>query len=121
MTTHVDIDLSTLPHVKLSPPFSLLALDLNEATAPSRIPSFLEQKQTFACDVTESGHVTAVVYWFELELGAGVQVCTLDPGCHWRQAAVMQKKPIDVHSGDTVRIHATLKNSCIDVTLRKSQ
>ncbi|XP_074651053.1 protein arginine N-methyltransferase 9-like [Tubulanus polymorphus] len=119
MTTHVDIDLFTLPHVRLSQPFKLFDLMLNEPSVSGCIPSFLEQRQVFNVETSECGHVTAVLYWFEFELADKVNISTLDKNSHWKLAAVMQKNDLDVSSGQTLTVKAVLKNSCIDIKVEK--
>lgn len=116
MTTHLDIELSTLEYRKLSEPFELFAFNFNDAPR-NKVPPYLNLQKNFKVRAVESGQVTAVVYWFDLELSPNVRVCTLNRNMHWNQAAVMQKVQVTVSCGSEVVIKAACKNSCIGVTV----
>lgn len=117
MMTHVDIDLSSLKYKRLSDPFEMFSLDFNEPS-DGEIPSFLEQTSQQRITACDFGQVTAVVYWFELDLTENVRLCTLEPTRHWRQAAVMQRCHLDVSTGTELLITAACKNSYVDVTVK---
>ncbi|XP_060082618.1 protein arginine N-methyltransferase 9-like [Ylistrum balloti] len=119
MTKHVDIDLSTLSHVRLSDPFVLMQFDLNERLSSDEPPSFLEQTQEVKVTMTDVGHLTAVVYWFEFEMAEGLRFTTLDGTSHWKQAAVMLKSSTEFTMGQTVDLNVCLKNSCISIKIDK--
>ena len=116
MSTHVDIDLSTLEYNKLSDPFELFTFNLNEEPNGS-LPSYLDQSLTLSTTAIDAGHVTTVVYWFDLWLTPKVLVRTVDTKLHWRQAAVMQKNRIGVSTGTPLVIQARCKSSCIDISV----
>jgi len=117
MTTHVDIDLSTLQHTRLSDPFTLITFDLNECLNEDQPLCFLEQMLKVKVTSVDAGTLTAVVYWFEFELSAGLRLSTLDTNSHWKQAAVMIKSHTDLVQGQDINFNITLKNSCISVKL----
>ncbi|XP_064637627.1 protein arginine N-methyltransferase 9-like isoform X2 [Lineus longissimus] len=116
MTTHVDIDLLTLPHTRLTAPFKLLTLNLNEKSTRN-VPSFLEQENLHKVEVIKDGRATAVLYWFDFTLIDNIKLCTLDTDSHWKQAAVMVKTTKVLKTGDKLSVRVILKNSCIDIKL----
>jgi hypothetical protein len=118
MTTHVDIDLLTLPYTRLTAPFKLLTLNLNEKTTRS-VPSFLEQENLQKVDVIKEGRATAVLYWFDFTIIDSIKLCTLDTDSHWKQAAVMIKSEKILSSSDKLSVRVILKNSCIDIRLEQ--
>ena len=116
MTTHVDIELHKLTYKKLSDTFELLEFDFRE-TSDDRVASFLSQERSLEVTATDSGVVTAIIYWFDLTLTSDVRVCTLDPKLHWHQAAVVLRSPLVVSCGEQIEISAACKNSCIRVVV----
>ena len=118
MTTHMDINLSTLDYKKLSQPFELLSLDLNQPLdTTDDLQDFLQRSHEFCITCTEAGRVHATVYWFDLMLIEGVRLCTLSPTMHWKQAAVMRKEEMVVSTGSRVEVKASIRNSCIGLSL----
>lgn len=116
-TLHVDVDLTSLDHVRLTDPFQLFTIDLNEKLddGPS---SFLDMKRSVNVVATDTGHVTAVIYWFEFVLCDGITISTLESVLPWRQAAVMMKScDIDLVSGQQIKVTGTLKNSCLGISV----
>lgn len=116
-TLHVDVDLTSLDHVRLTDPFQLFTIDLNEKLddGPS---SFLDMKSSVNVVATDTGHVTAVIYWFEFVLCEGITISTLESVLPWRQAAVMMKScDIDLVSGQQIKVTGTLKNSCLGISV----
>lgn len=118
MTTHVDIDLLELPHRKITAPFELLTFNLNEELSDQKPPSFLKMTNNVKVVAMETGHVTAIVYWFEFELCRGVQFTTLDSVSHWKQAAIMMK-PMEqpVLAGQELMLNVSLENSCLNIKI----
>ncbi|XP_062610319.1 protein arginine N-methyltransferase 9-like [Saccostrea cucullata] len=115
--THLDVDLHHLDHVRLTAPFQLFQIDLNEKCI-DKPSSFLDLKTSVSVTASDTGHVTAVIYWFEFELCEGITLSTLDSVFPWNQAAVMMKAcDLDLVCGQQVKVHATLKNSCIGITI----
>lgn len=115
LTTHVDIELSKLSHKKLSEPFQLFTFNLNEDRKLTEPPSFIEQNEDLDVHIIDSGCLTAIIYWFELDLGNGIHVSTIDHQSHWKQAAVMIKTDHILHERQNLKLKTRLKNSCIDV------
>ena len=119
MTTHVDIELSTLSHRRLTLPFELFTLALNAPLpADGGAACFLSSERRVRVPTTAAGRVTAVVYWFQMRLHAmeGTTVSTLDSRTHWRQAAVLQGAPLVVRAEQTLVVDAVCRGSCIDIT-----
>ncbi len=113
MSTHVGIELSTLKYKKLSDPFELFTFNFNMAA--EGLPAYLDQATNQSIVATDAGHVTAVVYWFDLYLTPEKKLVTLDSSLHWRQAAVMQRSHVTVSTGTAVTVSAKCKNSCVDI------
>lgn len=114
MTTHVDIELCKLPYKKLSDTFELFTFDFTEAH-DDQVAAFLSQEHSLEVTAIDTGVVTAVVYWFDLTLTPDLNLCTLDPKLHWRQAAVVHRAPLGVSCGTQMEVSAACKNSCIRV------
>lgn len=119
MSTHVDIDFLELQHRKITAPFELLTFDLNEVLSDQKPPSFLKLTNSVTAVAIETGHVTAVVYWFDIELCPGIHYTTLDSVSHWKQAAVMLKaKEQPVLAGQELNFVVTLENSCLNIKMK---
>ncbi|KAJ8298405.1 hypothetical protein KUTeg_024936 [Tegillarca granosa] len=117
LSTHEDICFSTLCHTKLTEPFQLLSFDLNETLQDNKPPSFLEQAIEVKVKVIESGHVTAIIFWFEMEILPGYLVSTIDSCSHWKQAAVMIGPSPNLIPTQELTLGVTLQNSCIDIDI----
>ena len=114
MSTHVNIELNTLDYKKLSDPFEVFSYRFNSPLVDG-LPHYLDQTANQNVIATDTGQVTAVVYWFELYLTPSKKIVTLDANMHWRQAAVMQKNTLTVSTGSTVSVKAKCKSSCVDI------
>ena len=114
MSTHVDIELNRLDYKKLSNPFEVFSYRFNSPLVDG-LPHYLDQTANQNVIATDTGQVTAVVYWFELYLTPSKKIVTLDSSMHWRQAAVMQKNTLTVSTGSTVTVKARCKSSCVDI------
>lgn len=115
--THQDIHLSTLQHKKLSEPIMMWEIDFNEPLPKEELPSFLNIQTTINTKLISSGHLSAIIYWFELDYGQENIISTLDPNCSWSQAAVVLNDEISVHKDDVMTLFCTCKNSTIDIQL----
>ncbi len=114
MSTHVGIELNTLDYKKLSDPFEVFLFKFNSPPVDG-LPHYLDQTSNQVVIASDTGQVTAVVYWFELYLTPCKKIVTLDPSMHWRQAAVMQKNAVTVSTGSSLVIKAKCKSSCVDI------
>ncbi|XP_067126301.1 protein arginine N-methyltransferase 9-like isoform X2 [Centruroides vittatus] len=115
--THQDIHLSTLQYEKLSEPEMMWEIDFNEPLPKEELPSFLNIQTAVDVKLISSGHLSAIVYWFELDYGRGNIVSTLDPNCSWGQAAVVPNDEITVYKDNVITLYCTCKNSVVDVQL----
>ncbi|XP_023210613.1 protein arginine N-methyltransferase 9-like [Centruroides sculpturatus] len=115
--THQDIHLSTLQYEKLSEPEIMWEIDFNEPLPKEELPSFLNIQTAVDVKLISSGHLSAIVYWFELDYGRGNIVSTLDPNCSWGQAAVVLNDEITVYKDNVITLYCTCKNSVVDVQL----
>ncbi|XP_070552194.1 protein arginine N-methyltransferase 9-like isoform X2 [Ptychodera flava] len=118
-TTHLDVDMITLSHQRITDAFQLMELDFTSNSDVNALPLYLENKVTVRVPVLENSSITAIVFWFEVHLDKDHTICTLDRETHWRQAAVIMKNAVNVHKGETIEVKATLKDSCIDIRLLK--
>lgn len=129
MSTHIDIDFSTLPHKRLSDPVKLLELQFNqsrhfpEESSSSKaegVPAFLDAKREVQVSVKHTGSLTAVVFWFDLHLYDSLHVNTSDSGCHWKQAAIMMPNHVTLMTNQILTLFVSLKNSCIRISTSPS-
>ncbi|XP_061536011.1 protein arginine N-methyltransferase 9 [Phycodurus eques] len=109
---HVFLDFSTLACRHLSKPVQLFVLDLMDANA--NYDNREVQVQT-----TLSGRITAVPFWYDIHLDENIRVSTLAPNSHWKQAAVVLQRPLEVTAGEWVRLAVKLHNSSISIEVRR--
>ena len=119
LRNHINIDLGTLQHTKLTEAFQLFQLDFNQSNNSESLQCLQQVNQTIV-KVLESGTITALVYWFELQLLDNLKVSTLDPRTHWKQAGIIMKDEVCVETDQCVVATMTLQNSCLDVTVKSS-
>ncbi|XP_037114710.1 protein arginine N-methyltransferase 9 [Syngnathus acus] len=111
---HVFLDFSTLACRHLSEPTELFVLDLMDANANYEVREIQVQ-------VTSSGRITAVPFWYDIHLDEDTRVSTLAPNSHWKQAAVVLQRPHLVAAGERVRLTVRLRNSSISIEVRKDE
>jgi len=119
MKNHLNIDLTTLKYTKLTDVIELVSVDLSEITMETG-PEVVDLKVKRSIEAIVTGNVTALVYWFDLALGEGISVSTLDSRCHWKQASIMVKDKLKVNQGQTLTAKVILQNSCLDVEIEGS-
>jgi len=126
MINHIDIELSTLAHTPVTDIFEMFSFDLNgdqPSTDSNLIDLMLDpngssfKEHSFKATALETTTITALVYWFELNLVGGLLVSTVDNRCHWKQAAVMVPKAPSVRVGDFINVRALCSNSCFNVDI----
>ncbi|XP_043555380.1 protein arginine N-methyltransferase 9 isoform X2 [Chiloscyllium plagiosum] len=105
---HVFLHLSTLPHIRLSEPVELLMLDLMSLVTDELCSEIRVQ-------VHSSGRVTAVPFWYEIYLDTDVCLDTWNDTSHWKQAAFVLDNPIQVISGDELRLKIQYHKSSISM------
>ncbi|CAL1286593.1 unnamed protein product [Larinioides sclopetarius] len=112
---HQDIQYSSLLHKKITEPFKLCSIDLNN-TSETGIKSFFKDAfKTAEVEVATSGKVTAVIYWFAIKYHSSFTVNTSDPGGLWKQAASVLDEEVQVQKGDKLCLQYSLKNSCFQI------
>ncbi|ESO88508.1 hypothetical protein LOTGIDRAFT_71709, partial [Lottia gigantea] len=114
-TSHVEIDLHTLKHTKLSSAFLLFDFSLNLDQETNQPASFLEQTSSVSVNIIESGTFTAIVYWFEFVVLDELKISSLDYTSHWKQAAIMAKSEVNVNEGENLNLIFNLENSCVEL------
>ncbi|EDV24647.1 uncharacterized protein TRIADDRAFT_56661 [Trichoplax adhaerens] len=118
--THIDIDLANLPHERLSLPFKILTIDLNcEDTM-----KMLVQKSVVPVNMIKSGNLTAVVYWFVLDLDDTHKIST-GPNAYetsfWHQAGVVFKTETAVQCDQKIILSCSLSISTLDIIITKDE
>ncbi|XP_030047523.1 protein arginine N-methyltransferase 9 [Microcaecilia unicolor] len=108
---YVFLNLSTLPCVPLSKPVDLLRLDLmnpylNSCTAEVKV------------HVCKSGHVTAIPFWYHLHLDEDISLDTSSKSSHWKQAAVVLDKAIQVKAGDELVLNVQYQKNNISIAVK---
>ncbi|XP_025943272.1 protein arginine N-methyltransferase 9 isoform X5 [Apteryx rowi] len=108
----VYLDLSTLPCVPLSKPAELLRLDLMN-------PLLNSSSREVKVQICKSGQVTAIPFWYHIHLDDDHGLNTSDEFSHWKQAAVVLDKPIQVQLGDELVLDVQHHKSNISITVRQ--
>jgi hypothetical protein len=140
----MDLDLTTTPHTALSSPFEAFTIDMQRAaddfvktqskddvSASERHLDMDWQRSLLvnwagSVDITSTGSVDAVVYWFDLELTPGLKLSTgPGGGSCWKQAATVLScevggawagrtthgRPVSV--GERVTVHGAVIDSSV--------
>nr|XP_020484047.1 protein arginine N-methyltransferase 9-like [Labrus bergylta] len=68
--------------------------------------------------VTATGRVTAVPFWYNIYLDQEISVSTLSNNSHWKQAAAVLQQPLEVQAGDWVCLAVKLHKSTISISAR---
>ncbi|XP_043918182.1 protein arginine N-methyltransferase 9 [Protopterus annectens] len=108
---HVCLDLITLPCVHLSRPVELLRLDLMN-------PHLSNYNREVKVPVCSPGQVTAIPFWYEIFLDEEVSICTFSKPSHWKQAAVVLDKAIQVQTGDELVLDIQYEKSNFSATVK---
>ncbi|XP_029459595.1 protein arginine N-methyltransferase 9 [Rhinatrema bivittatum] len=108
---YVFLNLSTLPCVPLSKPVDLLRLDLmnpylNSNTAEVKV------------HICKSGRLTAIPFWYHLYLDEDISLNTSSESSHWKQAAFVLDKPIQVKAGDELVLNVQYQKSNVSITVK---
>ncbi|XP_062852291.1 protein arginine N-methyltransferase 9 [Trichomycterus rosablanca] len=111
---HVFLDLSTLECTHLSDPAELFILDLMNGSANC-------SSREVRIRVRTSGRVTAVPFWYLIYLDSDVSVSTYRPDSHWKQAAVILQRPLEVNEGDWVRLSVQFHKSSISIQAHREE
>ncbi|XP_077427443.1 protein arginine N-methyltransferase 9 isoform X2 [Vanacampus margaritifer] len=111
---HVFLDFSTLACRHLSEPAELFVLNLMDANANY-------DDREVQIRTTTSGRITAVPFWYDIHLDEDICVSTLAPNSHWKQAAVVLQRPLEVAAGEQVRLMVKFRNSSISVDVRRDE
>ncbi|XP_077381880.1 protein arginine N-methyltransferase 9 isoform X1 [Festucalex cinctus] len=111
---HVFLDFSTLACRHLSEPAELFVLDLMNANANY-------DHREVQIRTTSSGRITAVPFWYDIHLDEDIRVSTLAPNSHWKQAAVVLQRPLEVAAGEQVRLAVKFRNSSISIEVRRDE
>ncbi|XP_033631309.1 protein arginine N-methyltransferase 9-like isoform X2 [Asterias rubens] len=113
VSTFLDIHLSSRAYKQISQPFLLFHLDFNEKQEPgsSELPSFVKPSVVRQFQATEDGTITAIPFWFNINIDPSNSVNTLDNDTHWKQAAYLLPEGRDVKKGDQVKVSARIEDS----------
>nr|XP_020484536.1 protein arginine N-methyltransferase 9 [Labrus bergylta]XP_020484537.1 protein arginine N-methyltransferase 9 [Labrus bergylta]XP_020484538.1 protein arginine N-methyltransferase 9 [Labrus bergylta] len=108
---HVFLDFSTLEGRHLSESVELFVLNLMDAHANYT-------NREVKVQVTATGRVTAVPFWYNIYLDQEISVSTLSNNSHWKQAAAVLQQPLEVQAGDWVCLAVKLHKSTISISAR---
>lgn len=108
----VYLDLNTLPCVPLSKPAELLRLDLMN-------PLLNSASREVKVQICKSGQVTAIPFWYHIHLDEEHSLNTCDEFSHWKQAAVVLDKPLQVQVGDELVLDVQHHKSNISITVKQ--
>ncbi|XP_007562061.1 protein arginine N-methyltransferase 9 [Poecilia formosa] len=106
---HVFLDFSTLECRHLSDALELFVLDLMDVNK-----NYIERE--VKVQATCGGRVTAVPFWYQIQLDPDVSVSTLSRNSHWKQAAAVLQDPLQVQAGDWIRLAVRLHKSTISIS-----
>ncbi|XP_077574992.1 protein arginine N-methyltransferase 9 [Stigmatopora nigra] len=109
---HVFLELSTLACRRLSEPTELFVLNLMDTNA-----NYDEREVQVL--TTSAGRITAVPFWYDIHLDDENIVSTLAPDSHWKQAAVVLQRPLEVAEGEQITLVVKIRNSSISIEVRK--
>nr|XP_003221772.1 PREDICTED: putative protein arginine N-methyltransferase 9 isoform X1 [Anolis carolinensis]XP_008110207.1 PREDICTED: putative protein arginine N-methyltransferase 9 isoform X1 [Anolis carolinensis]XP_008110208.1 PREDICTED: putative protein arginine N-methyltransferase 9 isoform X1 [Anolis carolinensis] len=108
----VFLDLSTLPHMPLSKSVELLRVDL-------MTPYLNNPTREVKVAICKSGQVTGIPFWYHVYLDEEHVLDTSSELSHWKQAAVVLDKPIEVQAGDELVLSVQYHNSNISITVKQ--
>ncbi|KAF7244150.1 Protein arginine N-methyltransferase 9 [Varanus komodoensis] len=108
----VFLDLSTLLYVPLSKSVELLRVDLMN-------PYLNSSSREVKVEVCESGQVTGIPFWYHVHLDEDNVLDTSSKSSHWKQAAVVLDKPIQVQAGDELVLNVHYYKSNISITVKQ--
>ncbi|XP_014855329.1 PREDICTED: putative protein arginine N-methyltransferase 9 [Poecilia mexicana] len=106
---HVFLDFSTLECRHLSDALELFVLDLMDVNK-----NYIERE--VKVQATCGGRVTAVPFWYQIQLDPDVSFSTLSRNSHWKQAAAVLQDPLQVQAGDWIRLAVKLHKSTISIS-----
>ncbi|XP_034969998.1 protein arginine N-methyltransferase 9 [Zootoca vivipara] len=108
----VFLDMSTLPHTPLSKSVELLRMDLMN-------PYLNCSSREVKVEVCKAGHVTGIPFWYHVYLDEDTVLDTSSKSSHWKQAAIVLDKPIQVQAGDELVLSVQYRNSNVSITVKQ--
>ncbi|XP_028601049.1 protein arginine N-methyltransferase 9 [Podarcis muralis] len=108
----VFLDMSTLPHTPLSKSVELLRVDLMN-------PYLNCSSREVKVEVCKAGHVTGIPFWYHVYLDEDTVLDTSSKSSHWKQAAIVLDKPIQVQAGDELVLDVQYRNSNVSITVKQ--
>lgn len=69
--------------------------------------------------ICKSGQVTAIPFWYHIHLDEEHSLNTCDEFSHWKQAAVVLDKPLQVQVGDELVLDVQHHKSNISITVKQ--
>ncbi|XP_062513751.1 protein arginine N-methyltransferase 9-like isoform X2 [Corticium candelabrum] len=112
VTTQVNLNLKTIQHTTITQPLPFATVNFCTCD-PIRT--------TKCTTVKVTGHITAVAFWFKVNLTLNHTITTYTPHktSHWRQAAVLLPFDVEVTKGQLINISFLLRDSCIDFNVEQ--
>eukprot|EP00794_Sanderia_malayensis_P007289 gene7289-8103_t len=114
--THPDIDLRTLPLTKMTEDFQLFDISLMRGNTREDLDtSSPERNEHKVLRVTNNGYPSALAYWFNicLQEDCVINTATVEPMCHWHQAAVILKDQQTIERGNSLFVDLSLNQSYV--------
>ncbi|XP_033016266.1 protein arginine N-methyltransferase 9 [Lacerta agilis] len=108
----VFLDMSTLPHTPLSKSVELLRVDLMN-------PYLNCSSREVKVQVCKAGHVTGIPFCYHVYLDEDTVLDTSSKSSHWKQAAIVLDKPIQVQAGDELVLDVQYHNSNVSITVKQ--
>ncbi|XP_061440702.1 protein arginine N-methyltransferase 9 isoform X3 [Rhineura floridana] len=108
----VFLDLSTLPYMPLSKSVELLRVDLMN-------PYLYSSSREVKVEVCKAGQVTGIPFWYQVYLDEDTVLDTSSKSSHWKQAAVVLDKPIQVQAGDELVLSIQYHKSNVSITVKQ--
>ncbi|KAM6440791.1 protein arginine N-methyltransferase 9 isoform 1-T2 [Liasis olivaceus] len=106
------LDLSTLPYIPLSNSVELMRVDLMN-------PYLNNSSTEVEVEVCKSGQVTGIPFWYHVYLDEDIVLDTSSKSSHWKQAAIVLDKPIQVQAGEKLVLSIQHYKSNISVVVKQ--
>ncbi|ETE63961.1 putative protein arginine N-methyltransferase 10, partial [Ophiophagus hannah] len=106
------LDLSTLPYIPLSNSVELLRVDLMN-------PYLNNSSTEVEVEICKSGQVTGIPFWYHVYLDNDIVLDTSSKSSHWKQAAIVLDKPIQVQEGEKLILSIQYYKSNISVEVKQ--
>jgi len=117
VSTQPDVNMLNLPGKYLTDDFKILLIDLTEGGTDEEIVKLKAPRNSkLDVKIRESGHLSAVGYWFQIHLTDNVLLSTrADSQTHWNQSLVVVKERVFVKTGDSLILDIILNRGNLHI------